>query len=205
MEALIAFYLEQVAENSATVVRRRAEEARDEKEKSDIAATKQTIVSWWEKHRPGEALPPEIADSQIPVPISATSQSPCVDPSDRAKQSLAVAFEQMPVRFTTKDFFPLVPEIQSEEVPDSQGYDFLRRQVDEGKLWVFQQGAGRRPTTYSKEPVDIVTRLVNTALADRREESTPVKIGFPMMTAAEGFGPALARLSEMHTKPETSA
>ena len=158
MDALISYLAELRAENSATEERRRIEETRDVKEKADIAATERTLVSWWERHKPGEPLPVAIIGIRLP-PTKIELPGPVgSDPTENARRSMIEAFDSLPMRFTTKEFFPLVPEIVAEDVPESQGYDFLRRLVDEKNLWVYQPGAGRRATTYSKEPISVLNR-----------------------------------------------
>ena len=168
-DELLAHLHELRVDNVGTGELLHALQARDEKEKADIAATIRVFTSWWEKHHAGEQLPAEVVGA-LPQsnPVPATTNG--ADLAERVKQSLATAYEQLPPRFTTKDFFPLVPEIQSQEVPDSQGYDFLRRKIDEGTLWTFQQGAGRRPTIFSKQFVGHLMRSINTAAAKVGDE-----------------------------------
>ena len=150
---------------------------RDEKEKADIAATVRVFVSYWEKHHPGEMLPPEVSGAQPSASPLANLHTSTINLGELLRKSMAAALDQVPVRFTTKEFFPLVPEIQAEEVPESQGYDFLRRLVDEGKLWISQQAAGRRPTTYSKEPVEVSGSRTNGTNSEVVTTSIPLVHG----------------------------
>ena len=154
MEDLIAYLRELRADNAGTAERLRAEQQRDEKEKADIAAAERTLTSWWEKHRPGEPLPEDVTGEKA-KPIHVHLINP--DPVEGLKQAMLVAFDLQPTRFTTKEFFPMIGAIQSGEVPESQGYDFLRKQVEDGKLWIGLPGAGRRATTYTKDPADAYT------------------------------------------------